>query len=811
VDVNEEAKRAWLARHDSPTWRRAVAESMRLPPGSLNPSGGAVDSVATTEATPQHANGVENVSEQATRACLARNELPSWGRRTAAERTALMPVAADAIGGTIRGFPTSQNVDAATLGVAIATASGLHIDITTSESCETVPTCLDAHPHSTAEDVLASKLGATLQSGNLETGQRGLCARLGQSAPDRPANILDNDPGSTARKALLQSYVNDESVTRGTSIPEELHEELHLDKVQDVWLAHEEALFHGLVVKECTKGEQQVGASAFDLVLAPETQSYLAEKQRDRTQQLAIEGSELARDGLRAMQYWFAGAGSTEASDEYAKPGANTTSQALQAHAHAFGARVADVLRDAAGEVVRATQADFAAYATLRRTGRLPTIMEEIRELAPALPAELADCNPLHALAGGGRLGSFAQQGAPSLQRATRLRRREREASQRQVALARAVAARASKDGSDLFVAGLLPALRAVGKVATNRAPLPPLIFGVHNNHTSASADLGLELAETMRDEYVRSAAHLRANSPLGVAFDKAVDGTTQRIARSVTSGSSSLPGREVVLERLAAVQRAGGVVVDTCSPDGIGAVDTAQGSGVPQPIVSGVKVQTLPLTRPSSMQPGAVGRHGVSATPEGSAVMHSAGTMLHRPSYTCDQSAAIPVHGFEASAATRMWPTNEAIAPRATIWPRTPRQQRHGQGLAYELAADPSSCSRRNEYNLHGEKLMGSIALEGLDSDVVDVAAAVEVHDQEHALERLFVFLDRAMFVAEVQAQRISWMIHILAFEALTEDARAWMPLRSYSRTQELMRRHQEAEASKLVLDALILILGRE
>jgi hypothetical protein len=268
--------------------------------------------------------------------------------------------------------------------------------------------------------------------------------------------------------------------------------------------------------------EQTLAASAAEvgeawsggLALAAEARSFLSRKEAAveegrRAELIAAEAAQLARDGWfaaeRQVRAWLTGVWDGAAPISSAEAVQVPSAETVQARARSLRSLCAAALADAAAAATRAARADAASYAALRQTGRLPTLLEELVAVAPVLPhgqpwlGRLPPSEvlaPLRAVLGGGRLGAFDLQESPTAQLTARTRRRDREAVWRQLALAGAVAGRASKDSADLLAVGVLPAVRAAGKLAMGRG---------------SGGDFVRELALALREEYASTAEQVRA------------------------------------------------------------------------------------------------------------------------------------------------------------------------------------------------------------------------------------------------------------------------------------------------------------
>jgi hypothetical protein len=477
-----------------------------------------------------------------------------------------------------------------------------------------------------------------------------------------------------------------------------------------------------------------------------EAEAEAADRQRERAHTIASEGAQLAREGWSVAEQqvrgWLREAGLWDGGGATPAPSA----EAVQARSRMLGSLCASAVSDAAVAAARATRADAAAYAALRQTGRLPTLLEEAAALAPvlprvwvdgltALPPQVLDAVPLRALVGGGRLGAFDLQESPTAQLASRVRRRDREAAWRQLALAGAVAGRASKDSSDLLVVGVLPAVRAAGRVAVGR------VAG-----GDSGGSLMRELASSLRQEFASTAEQMRVGSSLGAAVGEAVQQTTRRISRSVASATAMLPGAPALGAR-------GGLAGSRLAM--WGAADVSES-----------------FAAESNSQWGFTGVGVVPASGGRVSALRA--------------SAAVPVgEGFRHGPASLLeWPVPSSVAPV----PRAPETDR--PWAATRVVDTPASESVGDADVL----------------DVLDVSAVVE----EGEPDRMLALLDASLFAAEVLMARMAAVVGVAAAEARGEAEREWMLLPTAFGTAKRVRVRREQEASRRLLDALTAAVWR-
>ena len=565
-------------------------------------------------------------------------------------------------------------------------------------------------------------------------------------------------------------------------------------------------------------GDQlSIAIASGGLELSLETRTYLtddksevAQKLCERRQQLATEGSLLARDGWSALCGWLLvvdriGAGADAQSGASTPPPA----QSLPARARTVGSLIAESVQEAAGEALRATRADAAAYATLRRMGRLPTIAEEIRDVTPVIPAQLAEIIPPRVGGNSGMLGAFALQGSPRQQRAARLQRREREASIRQLALARVMVERASKDGSDVFVAGVLPAMRAIGKVAAGRAigALPRV--GAQGVPINGGGDVARELAETLRQEYMSMAAQMRKSSPMGKAFDEAVSGTTKRISRGFESASTMLPARRGAAARTAGSDRAGRALV---AVDGVQDAAGDACASVPRMKIAAIGAgqaalavaDLMPLTTAGTMTESVERNMRRLETAAG----ETATEMTTRTKAAArGTSFVVQIDGVTG---TMLCPTEAWNAPDIAPTIRAPRQDL-GDAVV-ENARSASVFLRQSEtLACWTDVPLRANGMGAEEADVLDVEAVVEPDQENHTRQKLLAMVDGALFMAELQAEWLISMARRAVSAALPEVSRRWTLLPSYFREDDVVRRQRQAEASQQFIEALIEAIGRD
>lgn len=509
------------------------------------------------------------------------------------------------------------------------------------------------------------------------------------------------------------------------------------------------------------KVERTLAASAAELgearsgglALAAEARSFLSgedvaeERWRERAESIVAEAAYLARDGWSAAERqvwgWLAGV------RDRAAPA--PSAEAVQMRTRTLGSLCAAAFGDAAAAAARATRADAAAYAALRQTGRLPTLLEEVVAVAPVLmqggswlaslpPSQVLA--PVRAILGDGRLGAFDLQESPTAQLTARTRRRDREGAWRQLALAGAVAGRASKDSTDLLVVGMLPAVRAAGRVAVRRVTDGGLASG-----------LVRELAAALREEYASTAGQVRARSAMGAAAGEAMQQTTRRISRSVASATAflSLEAAAVLPSALLGAARGEAVRADSggWAADGAGAALSQSREFFAQWGTSGVIVPVASSDRVSALRASETNPFGALALLE--------------------------------------WPMGADVAPvpRAPVMERPP-----WAGAAWPVAA-PASWD-------------GGVGWAS--ADVLDVSAVVE--EEDGTPDRLLALLDASLYAAEVLVERMTAVAVVVVAEARGE--REWTLLPTAFCTAERVRVRREKEASRRLLDALAAAIWR-
>mmetsp|Transcript_32313 Transcript_32313/g.58956 ORF Transcript_32313/g.58956 Transcript_32313/m.58956 type:complete len:853 (-) Transcript_32313:15-2573(-) len=129
--------------------------------------------------------------------------------------------------------------------------------------------------------------------------------------------------------------------------------------------------------------------------------------------------------------------------------------EALKQRASLLGGGVSNELKKGLDEVRR----DFASFQRLAKQGQLPTVVEQLQETLPVTAG--ASSMPT--------LSAFKGQEAPDKQRQRRQKRQQAEREAKKLKFAAALGQRASEDGADALVFGVLPSAKAVGRMAGRR------------------------------------------------------------------------------------------------------------------------------------------------------------------------------------------------------------------------------------------------------------------------------------------------------------------------------------------------------
>ena len=251
-----------------------------------------------------------------------------------------------------------------------------------------------------------------------------------------------------------------------------------------------------------------------------------------RQKQMRQEASELIKEAVSGVEAWARQAAAENDAKQNGRPpppkGDNEPDfELLTQRASLLGGEVGKSV----GQALEAVQGDFAAFVRLQEDGQMPTLIEQLQE--PEIIDESGGTGLRSFGRGNGRLGSFQTTGQD------RARRRQSELEGKQLKLAAALGERASKDGADAFVYGVLPSAKAVGRMAARRVAESAAQYGVDlpapkkvgSSSSAPSEGVGWvgELASEIANQYKEDLKRGSEMGPLADLVD-AVSGPTKKL-----------------------------------------------------------------------------------------------------------------------------------------------------------------------------------------------------------------------------------------------------------------------------------------
>ena len=490
-----------------------------------------------------------------------------------------------------------------------------------------------------------------------------------------------------------------------------------------------------------------------------------AARQRERAEELRREAYSLLTDAGKAygqrVESWLNKGELTASAGELP---ADWTERAGR-----LGGEVAGDLRVSTREALQATRRDFESYNRLAAAGALPTLAEEIGledlALAPtALPA-------------------FRGASDPAEQRRQRMERLQLDLATKQLKAAAAVAGRAGKDAGDAAVFGVLPAVRAAGKVAGRR--VLPAVQGA--------------LPESVRPALGAEPAPLPAGGTAAVVRELAIELTAeyrQQAAEGVRQGY--LPDIEAALKgRLAG-----------------GTSKLAEGLQQAQRALGGEAAPGLPGGAEAAQE-----RAGEEATSLASWAgrVVPAGWGARRADGRAIAPFRAPSERDEGGDADDATAWSAAGGDDVQVASEVTAAMQAAVELAVEVVQAVEVEVYVDELPAAAEAARGPTELEfgveagvEVEAEAVDVAvdvAVVSSEVEESSEEQLLQAVDAAVYTAELAVRTL---VGRLTDEFTPDERKSWVPLRAF-REQVTEERLRSTAAAATLFDTLADSLDRK
>ncbi len=493
---------------------------------------------------------------------------------------------------------------------------------------------------------------------------------------------------------------------------------------------------------------------------------------------LRTEAAALLREALVGIEAWVrVQAESRESGVAPATAGSSSAAaepdwDGMGARARVLGGELGTSLSTALKEL----RVDFVAYQDLAAAGQLPTVLEELQETTETVVgASAAGDGGVAARSSMAPLRSFAGGDDPAAQRRERSARRDAEVRAKQLKLGLTVGNRAGKDTADALVIGVLPTVRAVGKLAAQRAAERLAGAGADQQEQqrrrqrgSVVGELAAEIAREYRTEVERS----RRQGPLAGLQD-AMDEPVQALRRdfetaAATVGSFFEPVERESVER-EPVERAN----ETATPPTAAAAEVDE-------LISAEAVEAVATVDTSFSE-------AITAVDASSSEVASA----------VDAPFSEAVSAVDASSSEAVAAVDTSSSEEVATVDTSPLEAVNTVGTSSSEAVTAVE---------DGPRERGGVL--AAPESAIDVGAVAEVDQDERERERQAQMLDAALVVAEgATVDVVSAITEVLT----PEDLRGWKLLRSL-RASDVDERAQQrrAKAAAQLLDGVSRNLDR-